>query len=300
MSIEARDALPMGPMQTKDGNAPPVEQTRIEDRNAPPVELEDGNAPPMELMQVPPHSGTGKGIILIHVYISALLSSIIIGSIKVKPEISDKLLVLNQEYSDMLVVVQTTRLSRRNLSRLKLFLSNYCEEQSLKVCLSTEEIVEQLKVKLKIHIFNIDTLDACKKYFSTDGLSRSIQQYKEHLNTFLSTNSVKEFRSALQTDPITARLDDAEPRLTLKLDETTSDDTLMNLRKLVYHLFGPTSKALVIIDIHTGCICVSWIVPVSLVSTLRAKAQQLSSEYLASKGVLELVIGLRIVPNEGL
>ena len=46
--------------------------------------------------------------------------------------------------------------------------------------------------------------------------------------------------------------------------------------------------------------CVTWIVPASLVSTLKAKAQQLSSEYLASRGVLELVIGLRIAPNEGL
>ena len=41
-------------------------------------------------------------------------------------------------------------------------------------------------------------------------------------------------------------------------------------------------------------LCVTWIVPASLVSTLKAKAQQLSSEYLASRGVLELVIGLRI------
>ena len=225
----------------------------------------------------------------------------IIGSIKVdvEPEIPEKLFVLNQEYSDMLVVLQTARLPEEKPSRLKLFLSGYCDEQSLKDCLSSEEIVEQLKVKLKIHIFNIDTLTACSKYFENDRVSRSIQQYKEHLNDFLSTTSVKELRSTLKADAKTC-LDDAKPRLTLKLDETTSDDTLRNLKKLVYHLFGPTSKALIISDIHTGCICVSWIVPVSLVSTLRAKAQQLSSEYLASRGVLELVIGLRIAPNEGL
>ena len=195
--------------------------------------------------------------------------------------------------------MQTSRLSKKKLSRLKLFLSGYCDEQSFKDCHSTEEIVEQLKAKLKIHIFNIDTLTACSKYFENDRVRRSIQQYKEHLDTFLSTTSVKEFQSTLHTDALTC-LNDAKPRLTLKLNETASNDTLRNLNRLVHHFFGPSSKALCIDCIHYGCICVSWVVPVSLVSTLRAKAQQLSSEYLASRGVLELVIGLRIVPNEGL
>ena len=221
--------------------------------------------------------------------------------VDVGPDIPEKLFVLNQEYSSMLVVLQTAMLPEEKLSRLKLFLSGYCDELSLKDCPSSEEIVEQLIVKLKIHIFNIDTLDACKRYFSTDGSSRSIKKYKKHLDSFLSTTSVKLFQSALmKTGAITACLDDAEPRLTLKLDEITSNDTLMNLKKLVYYFFGPSSKALIISRIHYGCICVSWVVPVSLVSTLRAKAQQLSPEYLASKGVLELVIGLRIAPNEGL
>ena len=197
----------------------------------------------------------------------------------------------------MLVVVQTARLSEEKLSQLKLFLSNYCDEQSFKVCPSSEEIVEQLKAKLKIHIFNIDTLDACNNYFENDGVSQSIQQYKEHLDNFLSATSVKEFQSTLKTGALTACLDDTEPRITLKLDEKTSDDTLMNVKKLAYYFFGSSSKALIISDIHIGSVCVTWIVPVSLVSALSAKALQLSTEYPGSRGV---VIGLRIAPNEGL
>ena len=216
----------------------------------------------------------------------------------VKPDIPKELLALMEEYSDMLVELQTAKLPEEDLSRLKLFLSGYCDESSFENCPSPKEIVKQLKVKLKIHIFNIDTLTACCKHFRNSEVSQYIQQYKVHLKTFLSTTSVKELQSSLLTDEITC-LDDTEP-FTLKLNETASDDTVMNLKKLVYHFFGNSSKALNIRTIHSGCVCVTWIVPASLVSTLRAKAQQLSSEYLASRGVLELVIGLRIAPNESL
>ena len=225
----------------------------------------------------------------------------IVGShiqVVVKPDIPKELPALMEEYADMLVVLQTVTLPESELKRLKLFLAGYCDEESFKKCPSPEEIVEQLILKLKIHIFNIDTLTACCKHFRNNQVNQSIQQYKVHLNTFLSTATVKELQSSLQTDEITC-LDDTEP-LTLKLKETASDDTLKNLKKLVYHFFGDSSKALIIRTIHSGCVCVTWIVPMSLVSTLRAKAQQLSSEYLASRGVLELVIGLRIAPNEGL
>ena len=198
----------------------------------------------------------------------------------------------------MLMVLQTARLPKKRLSRLKLFLSGFCDESSFENCPSPKQIVKQLKVKLKIDIFNIDTLYACCEYFKSQRVNRSVQKYKKHLNKFLSTTSVKKFQSSLQTDEITC-LDDTEP-LTLKLKETANVDTLKNLKKLVYHFFGDSSKALIIRKIHSGCVCVTWIVPASLVSTLRAKAQQLSSEYLASRGVLELVIGLRIAPNEGL
>ena len=218
----------------------------------------------------------------------------------VKPEVPKELLALMEEYADMLLVLRTARLPKKRLSHLKFFLSDYCDESSFENCPSPEEIVKQLKVKLKIDIFNIDTLNACCKYFKSQIVNRSVQQYKKHLNKFLSTTSVKEFQYSLQTDEITC-LDGTEP-LTLKLKDSAiiSNDTFMNLKKLVYHFFGHSSKALIFHKIHYGCVCVTWIVPASLVSTLRAKAQQLSSEYLASRGVLELVIGLRIAPNEGL
>ena len=218
----------------------------------------------------------------------------------VKPNIPKKLPALMKEYADMLVDLQTARLSKERLSRLKLFLSGYCDESSFENCHSPKQIVKQLKVKLKIDTFNIDTLCACCEYFKSQIVNRSVQQYKKHLNKFLSTTSVKEFQYSLQTDEITC-LDDTEP-LTLKLKESAiiSNDTFKNLKKLVYHFFGDSSKAFIILKIRYGCVCVTWVVPASLVSTLRAKAQQLSSEYLASRGVLELVIGLRIAPNEGL
>ena len=266
------------------------------------MRIEDKVAPAVKQPMAPPHSDTGEGL-----YICTIVSisvhnytTITIGSFRVdvEPKISKELPVLNTKYSDMLVALRNVGLPKKRLSRLKFFLSDFCDEQSFIDCSSSVEVVEQLKAKLKIHIFNIDTLTACSKYFENKGVSRSIQQYKENLNDFLSTTSVKEFQSTLQTDAETC-LDGTEP-LTLKLRETVNNDTLIALKKLVYHFFGDTSKTLIIRNIHFGCVCVTWVVPVSLVSTLRAKAQQLSPEYLASRGVLELVIGLRIVPNEGL
>ena len=220
------------------------------------------------------------------------------GPIKVivKPEIPKELLELMEKYSDMLVELQMAILSEPDLKRLRLFLSSYCDESSLKSCSSSEELVTQLEAKSRIYIFNIDTLTACCKHFRNDEVSRSVHQYKERLKTFLSTTSVKEFQSSLQTE-VTGH-DDTE-EITLKLDETASKDTILSLKKLVYHFFGNISKALILHRIRDGCVCVSWIVPASLASTFRTKAQQLSPEYLASKGVLELVIGVRIAPNEG-
>ena len=161
----------------------------------------------------------------------------------VKPDIP-KDLALRNEYADMLVILQTARLSKERLSRLKLFLADYCDESSLEDCSSPKELVKQLKDKLKIDIFNIDTLTACCEYFRDVKVSQSVQKYEEHLNTFLSTTSVKEFQSFLQTEV------------------TSHDDALDQL------VYVPT--------------------------------EQLSPEYLASRGASEHVIGLRIAPNEGL
>ena len=85
--------------------------------------------------------------------------------------------------------------------------------------------------------------------------------------------------------------------IVVKLDKST---TLKALEKLMYHFFGIHYKACIHCGTGTGCVRVTWVVPMSLVPILREKAEQLSPEYLASKGVLELVIGLRIAPHEGL
>ena len=170
----------------------------------------------------------------------------------VEPDILKKLPALSKEYADMLVVLQTAKLSKERLSRLKLFLSGYCDESSFENCPSPKEIIKQLKVKLKIDIFNIDTLNVCCEYFKSQRVNRSVQQYKEHLNKFLSNASVKEFQYSLQTDEITC-LDDTEP-LTLVLGGTADNDTLKNLKKLAYHFIGHSSKAFIILRLGHGSI----------------------------------------------
>ena len=203
-----------------------------------------------------------------------------------------------KEYAGMLVVLEETELCTKEMRQLKSFLSGYCNETAFENCSSPKKVVDMLKVKLKIYIFNIDTLTACCEYFRSQHVSQSVQQYKEHLHTFLSTKSVKDLQSSLQTKVISF---DNVDVITLKLNETVSNDTLENLNKLVHHFFGNSSEALILHKIRPGCICVTWIVPSLLVPTLKAKATKLSIEYLASNGVLELVIAdLRIAPNEGL
>ena len=197
----------------------------------------------------------------------------------------------------MLVVLRTTKLRGDGFLKIKLFLSDYCDEMSIRKCSNMIEVIDFLTKELKIHMFNIETLSGSCSLFKSRKVERSVQQYKHHLDEFLSSTKVKEFKHALDT-----QVDDYSKveSITLKLDEPRSDDTFKALKKLAYHIFGVSSKAMVYRDTHPGCICVTWVVPVSLVPTLRAKARQHSHVYLASQGVLELVIGLRIAPNEGM
>ena len=147
-----------------------------------------------------------------------------------------------------------------------------------------------------IYIFNVNTLIVCCKHFDTSTVKESILKYKDMLDTFFSSTSVKAFKCSL----LSQRTDlHGLESVILKLDEATSQDTLKNLKKLVHHFFGNISKALIPCDFRLGCVCITWLVPISLVPSLRIKAEQLSREYLASQGVLELVIGLQPVPNEG-
>ena len=218
----------------------------------------------------------------------------------VNPDVPKSLLSLMEEYADMLVVLKMTKLSEDELTKLKLFLSRYCQldEDLLFKCSSLSHVIRFLEQELKIWIFNINTLVATKERFNSDKATSSIEQYRQHLVEFLSSTSVKEFKDALEVhinDP-----SHAFESIILKLDESRTGDTLQHLKMLAYDIFGVRGRALNLIRIDMGCVCVTWLVPTSLVSTMRAIAEQRSEKYLANLGVLELVIGLRVAPNEGL
>ena len=210
------------------------------------------------------------------------------------------LLSLKKKYADMLVVLKMTKLSVEKLTELTFFLSGYCEldEDSICDCSTMSHVIKFLQNELKIWIFNIDTLKAIKKKINHSKVTSSIEQYGQYLDDFLSSTSVKDFEDALKVhinDP-----SHAFESIILKLDESRTNDTLKNLEKLVYDSFGVRGRALILIRTGMGCVCVTWLVPMLLVSTIRSIAERRSEKYLANLGVLELVIGLRVVPNEGL
>ena len=214
--------------------------------------------------------------------------------VSVKPDVPERVVFLMKKYAEMLQVLRNAKLSKTKLATLKTFLSDYCEEYSIRECSTVNSIVDLLIEQLKIYIFNIDTLNASCEYFSSLKVNHSVEQYKQHLDEFLSSTSIKEFKETLQTQIVNP---ESVERITLKLDEGRGSDTLKKLRQLVFHFFGNISKTFIHCETFAGCVCVTWLVPISLVPTLRTMAQQLSHEYLASHGVLELVIGLRIAPS---
>ena len=205
----------------------------------------------------------------------------------------------------MLMVLQRTEISEKSLHDLRVFLSGLCTDVSFKSCSSLECVVELLELKSKIFLFNIEPLVACcrcrrknlyQPFFEGD-VCRAVLGYKVRIKRFQSGITLKNFRCSLRE---AIKDINGMAEVTLKLNETVSSDTADILEKLPFQLFGVVSKALLLCEVRTGCVCVTWCVPTSLVPTLREKAEQLSPEYLASKGVLELVIGLRIAPYEGL
>ena len=200
------------------------------------------------------------------------------------------------QYADMLVAVRTTKLSDENFYRLKLFLTEYCDVDAIEDCSSLSQVVKLLKERFILYIFNVDTLIVCCKHFDTFIVKESILKYKDMLDTFFSNTSVKAFKCSLLSQWTDLR---GLESVILKLDDARSENTLKALKKLVHHFFGNFGKALIPCNFRPGCVCITWLVPTSLVPSLRIKAEQLSQEYLASQGVLELVIGLRLVPNEG-
>lgn len=215
--------------------------------------------------------------------------------VDVQPDLPDHLLTLMGEYACLLTVLSCTKLPEDEFLKVKLFLSNFCDEKSIEDCSTLHDVVDILKEKLKIHIFNIATLLACCKHFLTT-VKVFVQEYDERLKEFFSNESVLAFKCELQT-----KVQDLNcvELVSLKLKDSRNDDTLRSLRNLAYYCFGNSDKALVLCGIGPGCVRVTWLAPISLVPTLRAMAVQHSPEYLASLGVLELVIGLQIFPIKG-
>ena len=201
------------------------------------------------------------------------------------------------EYAVLLAVLSSTKLPKEDFDMLKQFLSRFCCETSIRTCSTMCDVVDILEEKLKIHMFNIDTLHACCKHFTITTENSCVERYKEQLKTFLSNTSVLGFKSSLLTE--VADVSNVES-VTLKLKDYVNNDTLNSLKHLAYYCFGNSYKALILCKIGPGCVCVTWLAPTSLVPTLRAIVKQHSQEYLSSIGVLEVVIGLRIVSNEGL
>ena len=219
--------------------------------------------------------------------------------IKVECDCPKDLPSLLKEYAEMLLVLRKTKLRKGKLQEIKLYLSDYCEERSIRDCSNLNEVVDLLINESRIHIFNIETLNENRKRFSSKRVEKHIEQYKCLLDDFFSSTSLNDFMHVFETQVHEDDYSNLES-ITLKLNKLKSNETLKALKKLVYLLFGVSSKAMVYCVTRPGCICVTWVVPVSLVPTLRAKARQHSHVYLASLGVLELVIGLRIAPNEGM
>ena len=212
----------------------------------------------------------------------------------VKPDVPKDLLSLMEEYANMLLEIRSANLPSFKFDRLKMFLSDFCREKLIRKCTSLCDVVDLLVEKMKIYYFNIDTLIACCKHFDSAEVKDSIQQYEQQLKEFLSATTIKEFKGTLQTKIVDRS---AVESIILKLDESRTEDTLDALEKLVKHFFG---NALFLSDVRPGCVCIIWLASSSLLPALRTMAEQHSHEYLASQGVLEIVIGLRIAPNEGL
>ena len=223
------------------------------------------------------------------------------GPIKVivSPDAPKSLLSLMKEYAEMLAVLRMTKLPEEKFIELMLFLSSYCQA-SIFHCSTLNKIIEFLQENMKIWIFNIDTLIAIKKKFKCNRATSSIERYRQYLKKFCTSTSVSEFQNGLGVQINDPSHDFDSIILKLHKARQTKDMTLLDLKKLAYRIFGVCSKALIYIRTGIGCVCITWLVPTSLVSTMRAMAEQRSEEYLANLGVLELVIGLQVVPNEGL
>ena len=223
------------------------------------------------------------------------------GAIKVfvKPDVPEGLNILLRKYADMLHELRSTSQAKETFHSLKVYISDYCDEPSIRNCSTLSDVIDILIDKLLIYIFNIETLTAICDHIAVkcSKIKVCVEKYKYHLHDFLSKTSVKEFIGTLKTEITNHSVVES---VTLKLDESKIDSTLKALKKLVYHFFGNCSKALAHSNTVEGCVCITWLVPTSLIPTLKAMAKEHFQKYLASQGVLKLVIGPQVVPNEGL
>ena len=207
------------------------------------------------------------------------------------------LLSLVDEYATLLLVLRSTKLSRGVLKKVTYFLSDFCEESSICECSSLSAVIDMLQEKLKIFIFNVDALSACSKHFDNSRVTQLIQQYKQRINIFLKKTQIKQ----LWKRSFCSQMADCDyfETISVKLGERKAgEDTLKALKSLTYIFFGVCSKAMILSQIN-GCEYITWLVPTSLVPTLRTAARNLSTNELAGHGVHEIVIGIRIPPVEG-
>ena len=154
---------------------------------------------------------------------------------------------------------------------------------------TTDRFIWQLK--RRISIFNIDILMILLKKFKSSAVKKTVQKYKQQLDAFLSSTSITQLKDVFQSQrPLPTDFDS----LTMKLDESKAEATLAALKKLAYHLFGISSKTLILFKVGAGCITIKWLAPMVVVPILRKKAEHLSPATISRLGVLELVIGLNV------
>ena len=147
----------------------------------------------------------------------------------VKPDVLQKLERLVLKYTQLLFRIKIkTELSEGTFYDLKFFLSHYCNLESIRQCTSLHDVLELLIEHSKTNAFNIDTLNAIGEYLD-HAIIQSVQEYKEDLDNFFSSTTVKEFTDTLQT-----RMES----FTLRTDQIVPDYILRALRELIHHVTG--------------------------------------------------------------
>ena len=211
----------------------------------------------------------------------------------VSADVPHDLLQLMKGYGNMLLVIRNAELSSKTFQNLIYFSADVCDDDHLLDCSSVPAFVRHFK--RYISLFNIKILMVIYEKFKSSTVEESVQKYKQQLDAFLSSTSIKQLKDAFQCQTSLPR--DVES-ITLKLEETKSEYTLATLKKLAYHLFGITSKTMILFGVGQGCVAIRWLAPMAVVPILRKKAEQHSPEILSRLGVLELVIGLKVTSPE--